>query len=50
MRQHESPRPRARWVRLALIESAVIAIGVLAIAALVTIDDRTRALMPFIAH
>ena len=41
---------RAGWVRLALIESAVVAIGVLALVALTAIDDRTRALMPFIAH
>jgi hypothetical protein len=45
------PRPpRTRWLRLALIESIVAAAGVLALVALLSIDERTRALMPFIAH
>jgi hypothetical protein len=50
MRQHKPPCSRPGWVRLALIECVVVAIGALALAALATIDDRTRALLPFIAH
>jgi hypothetical protein len=50
MRQHDDERPRSGWVRLALIEVTVAAISVLALVALTAIDDRTRALMPFIAH
>jgi hypothetical protein len=47
----QTPRPpRARWLRLALVESIVAAVGVLAILALLSIDERTRSLMPFIAH
>ena len=46
-----NPRSRAPWLRLALIETAVVTLGALALVALVTvIDDRTRALLPFIAH
>lgn len=41
---------RARWLRLALIESIVAAVGALALLALLWIDEPTRALMPFIAH
>jgi hypothetical protein len=45
------PRLRPGWVRIALIESAVVIVGALALVALVAvIDDRTRALLPFIAH
>jgi hypothetical protein len=50
MRQHKQPGYRPGWVRLALIEGAVVALGALTLLALVTIDDRTRALMPFIPH
>jgi hypothetical protein len=42
--------PRARWLRLALIETIVAAVGVLALLALLSIDERTRSLMPFIPH
>lgn len=42
--------PRGRWLRLALIESIVVAVGALALLALLSIDEPTRALMPFIAH
>ncbi len=46
-----NPRSRAPWLRLALIETAVITVGALALVALVTVvDDRTRALLPFFAH
>jgi hypothetical protein len=47
----QTPKPpRAHWLRLALIESIVAAVGVLALLALLSIDERTRALMPFIPH
>jgi hypothetical protein len=50
--QHaRNPRGRAPWLRLALIETAVAVIGALALLALVSVvDERTRALLPFIAH
>lgn len=47
MQQHR----RTNWVRLALIEIGVVAIGIALIAALALgLDDATRALLPFVAH
>lgn len=40
----------SRWFRLALIEGVVAAVSVLAMLALLSIDEGTRALMPFIPH
>ncbi|MCU0951940.1 MAG: hypothetical protein MUC68_13005 [Burkholderiaceae bacterium] len=46
-----NPRSPAPWLRLALIETAVAATGALALLALVAVvDERVRALMPFIPH
>lgn len=39
-----------RWLRLAILEGIVALAGALALVALLSIDERTRALMPFIAH
>jgi hypothetical protein len=50
MHKHKQRGLRSGWVRLALIEGAVVAVGVLTLLALTTIDERTRALMPFIPH
>jgi len=50
MRQHKPSGLRPGWVRLALIEGAVIALGALTLVALGAIDERTRALLPFIPH
>lgn len=44
-----APR-NSRWLRLALIEGIVAAVSALAIVALLSIDEGTRSLMPFIAH
>jgi hypothetical protein len=50
MRQQKQRGLRPGWVRLALIEGAVVAVGVLTLLALAGIDERTRAMMPFIPH
>jgi hypothetical protein len=42
---------RTSWIRLALIEVGVLAIGAALIVALALgLDDTTRALLPFVAH
>ena len=51
MQRHTEGTGWIGWVRLALIEGAVLAVGAAALLALVAIvDERTRALLPFIPH
>lgn len=49
MRNCDKKLRRSAWLRLLLIETAVVAIGALALLTLVhAVDERTRALMPFL--